>query len=496
MNGDRDDYHDEDHRESGGSRDPAYASEHRPHSISNAAARAPAERLAQAPNADTVEAVSSDHRRKQRRVRADAPPIDPAAWRRLAACTAAAIVLQIDGTLITVALPRAGHALAIGAHAQGLVLGIYFLAYALTLWPGGRLVDAVGSRDVAVLGLAIFGLGAALGALAGSEGMLVASRVIQGAGAGLVSPAALAGAVAGFPPARRGTALGIWGAGSGMANLAGPLLGGALTVLLGWRANWWALVPLAAISAVSIWRLTPPGLAVHGSSEDGVAGGRLPRSPVIAAATLVAALTFAVMIGTFFIAEQYLQNTVGYSPLGAAAALILVALLVGLAAPLAGRLADARGERLPVAIGFGCAGVALAVLGIPGVPLHGLVSLPLLLPVGIGLGLLFAPTSRAALNAAPGASHGRVSALLSAGRLIGAGIGAAVAGIAISGSGGITAGHVHDALLGAAALCLLVGVPAASRLVAPQAAQAAPAASGGPADPASPAPLPPSAATS
>lgn len=450
--------------------------------------------------------------RGRRRARAAGPPIDPTAWRRLAACTAAAIVLQIDGTLITVALPRAGHALAIGAHAQGLVLGIYFLAYALTLWPGGRLVDAVGSRNVAAFGLTVFGLGAALGALAGSEGMLVASRVIQGAGAGLVSPAALAGAVAGFPPERRGTALGIWGAGSGMANLAGPLLGGALTVLLGWRANWWALVPLAAISAISIWRLTPAGLAAHGGAEGMPAGARLPRSPVIAAATLVAALTFAVMIGTFFIAEQYLQNAVGYSPLGAAAALILVALLVGLAAPLAGRLADARGERLPVAVGFGCAGAALAVLGIPGVPLHGLVSLPLLLPVGIGLGLLFAPTSRAALNAAPGASHGRVSALLSAGRLLGAGIGATVAGVAIGSE--ITTAHVHYALLGAAALCLLVGMPAASRLVAPRAAEAersaeakeaehaaeakraAEAASGGPADPASPASLPRSAATS
>ncbi|MHB1469748.1 MAG: MFS transporter, partial [Solirubrobacteraceae bacterium] len=60
-------------------------------------------------------------RRKERRRRRDRPPIDPSAWRRLAACTAAATVLQIDGTLITVALPRAGKALSIGPHSQGLV---------------------------------------------------------------------------------------------------------------------------------------------------------------------------------------------------------------------------------------------------------------------------------------------------------------------------------------------------------------------------------------
>ncbi len=370
----------------------------------------------------------------------------------------------MDGTLITVALPRAGHALGMGVHFQGLVLAIYFLAYALTLWPGGRLVNAIGSRPVALAGLGLFALGAAIGALAPSAGVLVGSRVLQGLGAGLVSPAALAGAVAGFPPQRRGMALGIWGAGSGMANLIGPLLGGALTVLIGWRADWWALVPLALLSAAAIWTLIPTGLALHegGSGR----GGRVPHSPVIAAATLVAALAFAVMIGSFFIAEQYLQDAAGYSPLGAAAALLLVALMVGVAAPIAGRLADARGERLPAVTGFAIAGVGLAILAIPGMPLQGPSPLPLLMLIGLGLGLLFAPTSRAALNAAPGASHGRISALLSAGRLIGAAVGAGLAGIALG--GGVTATRVHEVLLGAACLCLLVGVPTATRLVRPE----------------------------
>ncbi len=78
---------------------------------------------------------------------------------------------------------------------------------------------------------------------------LIVARIVQGAGAGLVSPAALAGAVSGFPPERRGAALGIWGASAGTSNLIGPLLGGLLTVTLGWRADWWALVPLTAAAA-------------------------------------------------------------------------------------------------------------------------------------------------------------------------------------------------------------------------------------------------------
>jgi MFS family permease len=403
------------------------------------------------------------------RMRARAPGRRPSAikvsrsaWLRLAAFTAAAAVLQMDGTLITVALPSAGRSLAMSTHFQGLVLASYFIVYALTLWPGGMLVDSVGSRRVALSGLFVFGAGACVGALAGSSGVLLLSRVVQGAGAGLVSPAALAGAVSGFPAERRGTALGIWGAGSGMANLIGPLLGGALTVLVGWRADWWALVPLAALSASAVYRLMPAG--VHQQRAE--AAEVHLRSRVLMAATLVAALTFAVMIGSFFLAEQYLQVAAGYSALGAAAALIVVALLVALAAPLSGRLADARGERIPVVLGFSCAGLALLVLGIPGVPLDGPASLPLLLPVGFGLGLLFAPTSRAALNAIPAGAHGRVSAVLSAGRLIGAAIGAGLAGLALGGV--VSATNVHHALLAAAALCLLVGIPAASAMSAPK----------------------------
>ena len=159
--------------------------------------------------------------------------------------------------------------------------------------------------------------------------------MLQGIGAGLVSPAALAGAVSGFPPERRGTALGIWGASAGMANLIGPLLGGVLTVAFGWRAAWWALVPLALAAAWAVVAHVPT--IVHEVGEEG--RGRVLNATV-AAAALVAGLTFAVMIGTFYLAEQYLQKTVGYSALGASAVLVVVALLVGAAAPLAGGLVD------------------------------------------------------------------------------------------------------------------------------------------------------------
>jgi MFS family permease len=168
------------------------------------------------------------------------------------------------------------------------------------------------------------------------------------------------------------------------------------------------------------------------------------------------------MIGCFYLAEQYLQRAAGFSALGASAVLVIVALLVGVAAPIAGRLVDEYGERLPATAGFLAAAVGLLALGIPGVPLHSTVTIVPLILVGLGLGMLFVPTSRAALNATPLSSHGRTSALLSIGRLLGAAVGAGLAGLALA--AGVDASTVHTTLLIAAAACLILGVPAASRL--------------------------------
>lgn len=408
-------------------------------------------------------------RRRRRRGADDSrPPLPRSAWTRLAACTAAAALLQLDGTLVTVALPTVAHGLHVKASSTSAVLSAYFGAYAIVLLPAGELVDRFGVRRLALSGLAVFAVGAAAGALVSSFAMLIVARIIQGAGAGLVSPAALAGAVSGFPPERRGSALGIWGASAGMSNLLGPLLGGVLTVAFGWRACWWALVPMAIAVAVGIARLVPR-LVPTDTGDDTHPG----LNRIVLAATLIAGLTFAVMIGAFYIAEQYLQRVAGFSALGASGALVLVALLVGAAAPLAGMLVDRYGEKLPAALGFAGAGLGLLLLGIPGVSLDSPVTVLPLIPVGLGLGMLFVPTSRAALNATPRAAHGRTSAVLSVGRLIGAAVGAGLAGVALSGT--LTATTVHHTLLFGAAACLLIGIPACGLLGRRALAEAGPA---------------------
>ena len=394
---------------------------------------------------------------ERHRTRADVPR---EAWTRLAVCSAAGLVLQLDGTLVTVALPSVAHELRVSVSASAVLLSAYFGAYALLLLPGGMLVDRFGVRRVALGGLGLFLAGVVAGALAGSLGLLVAARLVQGAGAGVVSPAALSGAVSDFPPERRGVALGVWGASAGVANLIGPLLGGVLTYSFGWRANWWALVPVALVAAGAVVVHIP---ASRGNVRSG--WRRAPINGVVLAASFVAAVTFAVMIGAFYLLEQYLQDSAHYSALAASAVLVLVALFVVIAAPVAGRLADARGERLTALLGFLLAGLGLALLGTPGIPLGGAISFMLLAPLGVGLGMLFVPASRAGLGSTPQSSHGRVSAILSLGRLLGAMIGASAAGAAVS--GGPSASSTHQALLVACGACVVLGLPAACRLRTP-----------------------------
>ncbi len=386
-------------------------------------------------------------------------PLPRAAWTSLAACTAAAALLQLDGTVITVALPNVARSLGVSNSSTAIVLSAYFAAYAIFLFPGGRLVDRFGARRIALIGLAIFAVGATLGAVVSDLSLLTATRALQGIGAGLVSPAALAGAVSGFPPERRGTALGIWGASAGMANLVGPLVGGILTVSLGWRAAWWALVPMALAAAWAIVHYVPR--LVHADPEAGSGRDRVLNGTVAAAAT-VAGITFAVMIGFFYLAEQYLQRAVGYSALGASAILVLVAFLVGAGAPLAGGLVDKHGSRLVAMIGFTGLALGLGILAIPGVSLDGIGTIFCLIPVGLGLGMLFVPVSRAALNSVPERSHGRTSAILSFMRLLGAGVGAGLAGVALS--GGASASSVHTAVAVGAGLCVFAGLPIAAQL--------------------------------
>jgi EmrB/QacA subfamily drug resistance transporter len=163
----------------------------------------------------------------------------------LAACVLASSMAFIDGSALTVALPRLRAELAADLASVQWVLNAYVLALASLTLIGGALADAYGKARMLALGCLLFGAASAACALAPSIAWLVAARVVQGVGAAIVAPASLALIGATYPRAERNRAIGVWAAASALTTAGGPILGGWLTETFGWQSIFWINPPLA-----------------------------------------------------------------------------------------------------------------------------------------------------------------------------------------------------------------------------------------------------------
>src|SRR6266568_1038318 len=165
----------------------------------------------------------------------------------LAACVLASSMAFIDGSALTVALPnlRAGFGADL-ASVQWVVNG-YVLTLASITLVGGALADVYGKARMLAMGSLLFGLASALCALAPSVGWLIATRVLQGVGAALLTPASLALIGAVYPKDERNRAVGVWAAASALTTAGGPVLGGWLVETFGWQSVFWINPPLAVV---------------------------------------------------------------------------------------------------------------------------------------------------------------------------------------------------------------------------------------------------------
>ncbi len=208
-------------------------------------------------------------------------------WRRrliLAACVVASSMAFIDGSVLTVALPRLRMALGADLDTVQWVVSSYMLALAALTLIGGALADAYGKARLLWIGCVMFGAASIGCALSGSVGALIAARVVQGIAAALLTPASLALIGATYPKDERGAAIGVWAAASALTSAGGPVLGGFLTERWGWQAVFWINPPLAVIAVVMLMRFA-------------AADRREPRRFDMAGAAIIAcglgALTFA-----------------------------------------------------------------------------------------------------------------------------------------------------------------------------------------------------------
>jgi len=411
-------------------------------------------------------------------------------------------LVQLDVTVVNVALPALGSDL----HAdlpqlQWVVVG-YSVVLAAVLLAGGALGDVLGHRGVVLAGLGVFGAASAACGLAQSAGWLVAARAVQGAGAALLLPGTMAVLAGTFPErAERAKALGVWAGISALALPAGPLLGGLLVQAAGWRPVFWLNVPIVAAAAIATRRLVPadvrkpgradlPGaataalalgagvyavigktpwaglvalasaaafVAVEKRSADPMLPLPLLRSRQTAGANLVSAAMNFVGLGSVLVFTLYLQDVLGATPIAAAVALLPMFLPLVLLGPVTGRLTARFGPRRQILAGLLLGAAAMLNLLRIGPETGYGTLLPTLLVLSVGMGLLTAAVVTAAVTGAPPERAGIAGGVNNAARQAGGALGVAVFG-AVAGEPAMRGQFEHGLhLLGAGSAGLWLG---------------------------------------
>jgi EmrB/QacA subfamily drug resistance transporter len=380
-------------------------------------------------------------------------------------------VLMLDSTVVALALPAIQHDLDASSPALQWVQNAYLLIIATLVVTAGRIGDIAGRRRVFLAGLALFGAGSALAALAPSPDLLIAGRVVQGAGGAAMLALSLAIVSDAFPDAERPRALGLWAAVSGISLAVGPLVGGALVEAASWRWIFWLNLPFLAAGLLITLRATResrdetaggevdwPGLATLGTGlllvvlalvqakgwpagrVLGLAAGgaallaafvlveRRAREPIVdfalfrngsyfgatmAGFTLVGAY-WAVM----FYEPQYLQDILGHSALEAGLLVLPITVPMVVLSPLVPRLEARFGTRGLMTFGMALGAAGLAVMALAGSARSYGRLLPGYLLFGLALGFVYASMSTAAMTAMPREKAGIASGVLAMSRVL------------------------------------------------------------------------------
>jgi EmrB/QacA subfamily drug resistance transporter len=448
----------------------------------------------------------------------------------LALASVASLMVALDTLVVSTALTTIR--LDLGASIEQLewTVNAYNLTLAVLLLPAAALGDRFGRRRIFTAGLALFIAASAACALAPDAGSLIAARAVQGAGAALVITLALALVSAAFPAERRGSAIGILEGITGLAVVAGPVIGGAVTEGISWEWIFWLNVPigLAAIP-LALARIEESfggdtaldigGLALAAGGALGVVWGLVRGNTagwdsleVVGTLTLGAALLvafvawellarepmlpmrffrsrafssgnagvfflFASLFGAVFFLAQFLQTGLGHGPLEAGLRLGPWTATLFVVAPLAGALADRVGER-PLLVGglaLQAAGMAwIALIAEPGIA-YGEMIAPLIV-AGVGASMAIPPAASSVVGAVAQDEVGKAAGANSMLRELGGVFGIAILVAVFAGAGsyaspgafsdGFAAAIAVSAALSAVGALAGLGLPGRARATA------------------------------
>jgi EmrB/QacA subfamily drug resistance transporter len=395
----------------------------------------------------------------------------------------AAFVINLDTTIVNVALPTLVRELGASTSQLEWIVDAYSLAFAALVLAAGNLGDRVGRKGVLLAGLAVFGLASLAGGLGNSPGELIAARAVMGLGAALIFPATLSLLTNVFTERHeRARAIGLWGATTGVGIAVGPIVGGWLLERYDWSSVFFALVPIAAFGALLVGLSVPssrdpeapaadrPGLALSAlamaaliytiieAPNQGWTSARtligfaialvlfvafviferrtptpmldvgLFRNARFSAASGAVAITFFSLMGFIFLVTLYFQFLKGYGPLSTGVRLLPVATMTGITSVVGTKLAVRYGTKLIVAGGMASLAAGLAWTAFASAGTSYLVIAGQMVLIGAGIGLTSAPATESIMGAVPMAKAGVGSAINDATRILGATVGVAVIG--------------------------------------------------------------------
>ena len=397
---------------------------------------------------------------------------------------------SLDNLVVTMALPAIKQNLHASLSSLEWTVNAYTLTFAVLLLPGATLGDRFGRKRMFMVGLGLFTLASAGAALSSTAGQLVAARAVQGVGGAIITPLTLTLLSGAVPAARRGLALGAWGAIGGLAIAVGPVVGGAIVDGADWSWIFWLNVPIGiALLPIASRLLTEShgpaakldavgtGLATAGlfaivlglvrANTWGWGSGRIVALFTVGAALLAAFVAwerrakhpvlplrlfrhrgftmtniaslfmFFGMFGAIFLLAQFLQVGRGYSPLSAGLRTLPWTAMPIFVAPVAGLLSDRIGGRRIVAVGLALQAVGLGWLAAVATPhVSYLVMVPGLAISGFGMALFFAPVANLVLSSVDHSEQGIASGAHNAIRELGGVFGVAVLASVFAHSGG------------------------------------------------------------
>lgn len=395
----------------------------------------------------------------------------------------AAFVINVDTTIVNVALPTLVRQLHASNSQLQWVVDAYNLLFAGSVLAAGSLSDRFGRKGMLLAGLAVFGLASLAGGLTDSPGQLIAARAVMGVGSAMVFPSTLSLITNVFTERReRARAIGLWGAITGAAIALGPIAGGWLLQLSDWRSIFFAMTPVAALAGVLVGRYVPtsrdpharhidrPGFALstatvallvytiieapsHGwgstrtlvsfavtallaaafvtrerRTEEPMLDLSLFANPRFTAASVSVAISFFALSGFIFLVTQFFQFLKGYGPLSTGVRLLPVASCVAIASIVGAKLALRLGTKLVVAAGLLSMGAFYLWVSSSSVSTSYLTIAAQMVVLGTGMGLTSAPATEAVMGVVPRAKAGVGSAVNDTTRLLGGTLGVAVIG--------------------------------------------------------------------